>query len=334
MDVIKIRDLEIYGHHGVMKEENVLGQKFLVSLALYTDTRAAGESDNLADSVNYAEVSYLVKEQMEKETYRLIEAAAEQLAKKILLKFPLVKKVEVEIKKPWAPILLPLDTVSVSITRGWETAYLSIGSNMGDRKAYLEAAIEELKKVETIREIKVSEIIETEPYGYTDQDKFLNAAIGFETLLTPEALLSVCHEIEKKGNRERKIHWGPRTIDLDILLYGDCVMHTETLTIPHSEMHKRQFVLEPLSEIAPYVKSMSVRSVSCSVRLCPSAENTSMVFCRIRMISRILKKQKKRLIKNRQKYIILACRAPIHSRRWKTCLVRRYRGSAVRVFRA
>ena len=232
MDVIKIRDLEIYGHHGVMKEENVLGQKFLVSLALYTDTRAAGESDNLADSVNYAEVSYLVKEQMEKETYRLIEAAAEQLAKKILLKFPLVKKVEVEIKKPWAPI----------------------GSKMGDRKAYLEAAIEELKKVETIREIKVSEIIETEPYGYTDQDKFLNAAIGFETLLTPEALLSVCHEIEKKGNRERKIHWGPRTIDLDILLYGDCVMHTETLTIPHSEMHKRQFVLEPLSEIAPYVK--------------------------------------------------------------------------------
>ena len=118
----------------------------------------------------------------------------------------------------------------------------------------IEAAIEELKKVETIREIKVSEIIETEPYGYTDQDKFLNAAIGFETLLTPDALLSVCHEIEKKGKRERKIHWGPRTIDLDILLYGDCVMHTETLTIPHSEMHKRQFVLEPLSEIAPYVK--------------------------------------------------------------------------------
>jgi dihydroneopterin aldolase len=65
MDVIKIRDLEIYGHHGVMKEENVLGQKFLVSLALYTDTRAAGESDNLADSVNYAEVSYLVKEHIE-----------------------------------------------------------------------------------------------------------------------------------------------------------------------------------------------------------------------------------------------------------------------------
>lgn len=116
----------------------------MVSLALYTDTRAAGESDNLADSVNYAEVSYLVKEQMEKETYCSIEAAAEQLAKDFAKVSP-CKKVEVEIKKPWAPILLPLDTVSVSITRGWETAYLSIGSNMGDRKAYLEAAIEELK---------------------------------------------------------------------------------------------------------------------------------------------------------------------------------------------
>ena len=90
MDVIKIRDLEIYGHHGVMKEENVLGQKFLVSLALYTDTRAAGESDNLADSVNYAEVSYLVKEQMEKETYRLIEAKEGAVGKKDFAKsFPL-----------------------------------------------------------------------------------------------------------------------------------------------------------------------------------------------------------------------------------------------------
>ena len=172
----------------------------------------------------------------------------------ILLSFPLIRSVRLELHKPQAPIRLPFEDVAVRICRGWHTAYVALGSNMGDRKAYLEAAIEELKKVETIREIKVSEIIETEPYGYTDQDKFLNAAIGFETLLTPEALLSVCHEIEKKGNRERKIHWGPRTIDLDILLYGDCVMHTETLTIPHSEMHKRQFVLEPLSEIAPYVK--------------------------------------------------------------------------------
>ena len=71
--------------------------------------------------------------------------------------------------------------------------------------------------------------------------------------MTPEALLSVCHEIEKKGNRERKIHWGPRTLDLDILMYDDLVMNERRLTIPHKEMHKRLFVLEPLEEIAPYL---------------------------------------------------------------------------------
>lgn len=152
------------------------------------------------------------------------------------------------------PILLPLGTVSVNLRADGKRHICRLDQYGRSKSLFRMAAIEELKKVETIREVKVSEIIETEPYGYTDQDKFLNAAIGFETLLTPDALLSVCHEIEKKGKRERKIHWGPRTIDLDILLYGDCVMHTETLTIPHSEMHKRQFVLEPLSEIAPYVK--------------------------------------------------------------------------------
>ena len=253
-DEIRIEDLEVFANHGVFPEENTLGQKFVVSAVLFTDTRMAGKTDDLTASIHYGEVSAFITEFLQKNTYQLLERAAEELAEALLLEWDRIEKISIEIKKPWAPILLPLDTVSVSITRGWETAYLSIGSNMGDRKAYLEAAIEELKKVETIREIKVSEIIETEPYGYTDQDKFLNAAIGFETLLTPDALLSVCHEIEKKGKRERKIHWGPRTIDLDILLYGDCVMHTETLTIPHSEMNKRQIVLEPLSEIAPYVK--------------------------------------------------------------------------------
>ena len=252
MDKIWIKDLEIFAYHGVLAEEKRNGQKFYVTVSMDVDLHAAGMTDDLDKTVNYAEVCELIRRTMQEESYDLIEAAAEQLAKKILLKFPLVKKVEVEIKKPWAPILLPLDTVSVSITRGWETAYLSIGSNMGDRKAYLEAAIEELKKVETIREIKVSEIIETEPYGYTDQDKFLNAAIGFETLLTPEALLSVCHEIEKKGKRERKIHWGPRTLDLDIIFYDDLISQEDDLCIPHVEMHKRSFVLEPLEEIAPY----------------------------------------------------------------------------------
>lgn len=252
MDCIQIKDLEVYGHHGVLKEENVLGQKFLVSLLLYTDTKQAGTRDELACSIDYAEVSHFVKEQMEQQNFKLIEAVAEHLAKELLLNFPLVQRIQVQIKKPWAPILLPLDTVSVTIERGFTRVYLSVGSNMGDREAHIMQALEAIKKEETIRNVVISELIETEPYGYTDQEPFLNAAIGFDTIETPESLLAILQRIEAEGKRERTIHWGPRTIDLDIVLFGDKVIQTEELTIPHREMHMREFVLKPLSKIAPW----------------------------------------------------------------------------------
>ena len=252
MDAIRILDLEIYCHHGVFKEENVLGQKFLVSLDLYMDTRPAGETDDLSQSINYAEVAHFVKQEMEKKNYQLIEAAAEQLARQILLTFSLVERVKVEIKKPWAPILLPLDTVSVCIERGWQTAYLSIGSNLGDREAHLQTALDALRRRQEIRHVRVSDIIETEPYGYTEQPTFLNAAVELQTIAGPEGLLQICQQIEEEGKRERTVHWGPRTIDLDILLFGRDTIQNEKLTIPHREMHKRRFVLEPLAQIAPW----------------------------------------------------------------------------------
>lgn len=252
MDSIQIKDLEVYCHHGVFKEENVLGQKFLVSLVLYTDTSPAGREDNLELSINYAEISHFVKAQMEKQNYKLIEAVAEHLAREILLAYSLVKRVQVEVEKPWAPILLPLDTVSVKIERGWTTAYLSIGSNMGNREKHLHQALAALQNEPTIRQIRVSDFIETEPYGYTEQASFLNAAVELQTLEMPEGLLHILQRIEAEGKRERTIHWGPRTIDLDIVLFGDTIMQTETLTIPHREMHLREFVLQPLSQIAPW----------------------------------------------------------------------------------
>lgn len=254
MDSIQIRDLELYCHHGVFKEENVLGQKFLVTLILYMDTRPAGETDELKQSINYAEVAHFVKDQMEQKSFRLIEAAAEQLAQQILFHFPRIQRVSVEIKKPWAPILLPLDTVSVCIERGWTTVYLSLGSNMGDREQYIKNAVKALRDEPSIRHVRVSDLIETEPYGYTDQPAFLNAAVELQTLEDPERLLGICQKIEEEGKRERTIHWGPRTIDLDILLFGTEVVQTERLTIPHREMHKRRFVLEPLAQLAPWVQ--------------------------------------------------------------------------------
>ena len=252
MDCIEIRELEVYCHHGVFKEENVLGQKFLVSLILYTDTKMAGVSDDLEQSIDYAKVSHFVKERMEEKNFKLIEAAAEYVAEKVLLSFPLIQRIQVEIKKPWAPILLPLETVGVTIERGWTKVYLSIGSNMGNREEHLRTALERLQRERTIRGIRVSDCMETEPYGYLEQDSFLNAAVELETIESPDSLLKILHKIETEGGRERTIHWGPRTIDLDIVLFGDVVMQTEMLTIPHREMHLREFVLRPLAQLAPW----------------------------------------------------------------------------------
>ncbi len=253
MDQIRIENLEVYAHHGVLKEENTLGQKFLVSLVLYTDTAQAGRRDDLSYSVNYADVAHFVEKQMKVRNYKLIEAAAENLAEEILLQFPLVSRVCIEIRKPWAPILLPLDHVSVRIVRGWNRVYLSVGSNMGDRKENIANAVRALREDRRIRKVMESELIQTEPYGYTQQEDFLNGAVFLETMYQPGELLARIHEIEAEGHRERKLRWGPRTIDLDILLYGQERIQTEDLVIPHREMHLRDFVLRPLAEIAPWV---------------------------------------------------------------------------------
>ena len=174
------------------------------------------------------------------------------MAAAILLTYPLVSQVDLTIKKPWAPISLPLDTVSVEISRGWHTAYIAMGSNMGDKEAYLKGAIEALDSAPDCQVTAVSDFLITEPYGGVEQDDFLNGALTLRTLLSPEELLDRLHEIEYAAHRERLIHWGPRTLDLDILMYDDLVLDTPDLHIPHIELHKRDFVLIPLAEIAPW----------------------------------------------------------------------------------
>lgn len=251
MDKIRITNLEVYCHHGVFTEENVLGQKFLVSVELYTDTGEAALNDDINKSINYGEVCHYIKELMEKHTFKLIESVAECLANKILLRFSLATKVKLEVKKPWAPIMMPIETVSVEIERGWHIAYLSIGSNLGDKKENLNKAIELLNKDEYSKVTKISEFITTKPVGGVEQDDFLNGALEVKTLRSPNRLLDLIGVIEKELKRERVIHWGPRTIDLDIIFYDNIIMDTEKLTIPHPEMHKRGFVLKPLLKIAP-----------------------------------------------------------------------------------
>lgn len=252
MDKIKIQNLEVFANHGVFPEENVLGQKFIVSAVLYTDTRNAGKTDELAASIHYGEISRQIEHFLTTHTFKLLERAAESLAEMLLLHTPRLEQICLEIKKPWAPVGLPLETVSVEIKRGWHTAYIALGSNMGDKEQYLKQAVKALNEAACCEVTKVSSFVATKPYGVTDQDDFLNGCLILRTLLSPRELLAVLHRIEQEAGRERVIHWGPRTLDLDIIFYDDLILEEDDLCIPHVDMHRREFVLKPLHEIAPY----------------------------------------------------------------------------------
>lgn len=132
------------------------------------------------------------------------------------------------------------------------TAYIGLGSNMGDRKENLDAAVTMLRAADGVEVSVLSAYIVTAPVGYTRQPDFLNAAAEIKTTLSPHELLALCLNIEKELKRERILRWGPRTIDLDVLLYGNFVVNDSDLILPHPRMHEREFVMGPLNEIAPH----------------------------------------------------------------------------------
>ena len=130
-----------------------------------------------------------------------------------------------------------------------DVAYLSLGSNLGDREAQLRAALDRLQTEGRI--VSVSSFYETEPVEFTDQAWFLNCAVALETTDTPAQLMAAILQIERQMGRQRIQRKGPRTIDIDILLFDGEVLDSSALTIPHPAMHQRRFVLQPLAEIAP-----------------------------------------------------------------------------------
>ncbi|GKV66705.1 MULTISPECIES: 2-amino-4-hydroxy-6-hydroxymethyldihydropteridine diphosphokinase [unclassified Sporosarcina] len=138
-----------------------------------------------------------------------------------------------------------------------KTAYLSLGSNIGNRLDHLRQAVRLLHDHPAITVRKVSSVYETEPLGLTEQAKFLNIALELVTSLEAAELLRACQSIENKLGRMRKIRWGPRTVDLDILLYNEDSIQTEDLIVPHLRMQERAFVLVPLVEINSEVKHPS-----------------------------------------------------------------------------
>lgn len=129
-----------------------------------------------------------------------------------------------------------------------ERAYLSIGTNIGDRQAHLAQALSGLDQ-DGVHLDAVSPVYETEPVGGVEQANFYNIAVALTTSLSAQALLDLCHQIEQSQHRTRQVHWGPRTIDLDILYFGHQSISTKTLTVPHPEIPNRRFVLIPLLDV-------------------------------------------------------------------------------------
>lgn len=266
-DKILLKEIELFAYHGVLPEEKVLGQIFILSVDMNVDLRRAGRNDDIDETVNYAELAKDVAKFFCERSFNLIEAAAEAVAAHILVRWPEIISVEITIDKPSAAIGLSLKAPSVSIVRGWHRAFVALGANLGDMEQTLRAALADMGEIgsyksgdqnkpclcDTTIVKRVSAFYKTKPEGVRDQPDFLNAVCELKTLAAPTELLQHLRSIEDKHGRLRNIKWGPRTLDLDILLYDDLVTDEPSLVIPHPRMQERRFVLEPLCELEPWL---------------------------------------------------------------------------------
>lgn len=253
MDQLIIKDLELFGYHGVNPEEKVMGQKFIVEAKISLDLSEAGETDSLDSAINYAQLCHELQDEFNQTKHDLIERAATVLCNYILTHYPQVVEVDLTLKKPWAPIHLPIDYPAIRLIRRWHTAYIAVGANLGDKRANIDNALKTIENTWHTSITKQSTLIETDPVGYEDQDTFINGVFEIKTLLSPIKLIRWLLDVEKELKRERIIRWGPRTIDLDVIYYDDIITSLDEIVIPHPRMHERGFVLEPLNEIAPYI---------------------------------------------------------------------------------
>ena len=250
-DRIVLQGISARGRHGVLDFEKADGQDFVVDVTLEVDLRRAGRSDVLAHTVNYAEVAADVVSLITGPSLDLIEALADQIAAAALRR-PLVQAVEVTVHKPQAPVGVPFGDVRVSVERHRdEPVVIALGANLGGVQSTLEAAVRALADVDGLQISAVSDLFETDPVGGPDQPVYLNAVVLARTRLAAFALLTELHAIEADRGRVRETRWGARTLDLDLIQYGDpesgseLVSQDPELMLPHPRAHERAFVLAP-----------------------------------------------------------------------------------------
>ena len=254
-DRIELTGLRAVGTIGVLPEERSRRQPFEVDLVLHVDVRKAGRSDDLDQTVDYGSAISMARKVVESEPAQLLERVATRIAEEIL-GLARVDAVEVVIRKLRPPVPEDIQSTAVRITRRradmhtrprpLTTAYVALGSNLGDRRDHLRFGVDNLPGVTAL-----SGVYETAPVGGPEQGPYLNMVARLETELDPFALLETCLAIERGAGRERIVRWGARTLDLDVLLWGDATIGSTELTVPHPRMWERRFVLQPLSDLAP-----------------------------------------------------------------------------------
>lgn len=256
MDRIVINGLRVMTLVGVLEHEREAAQPLQVDLALDVDLADAGFSDELADTAHYGLVAERVAAVMRESKDLLLERLAHRIAEEALL-VDRVEAVDVTLTKLRPPIPEDLQSCAVSIrrerkqlnvpVRQQHTAIVALGSNLGDRVGFLRYAVAQLGSV-----LRQSRVYETDPVGGPDaQGAYLNMVAVVETPLDPFAFIRRCQRIEAMAGRQRIVHWGPRTLDIDLLFYDDANISTDDLLVPHPRIFQRRFVLHPLSEVAP-----------------------------------------------------------------------------------
>ena len=270
---ILIKDLVLYGYHGVRDLEKKDGQYFIFNITIYINDTGLEESDDLADTLSYSEVIKEVKEINKTKRCDLLETLCRVMTGAIMDMSSLVEKVDIRIEKPDPPIDEKLGSVGVEYTssrlggytgiENGETVFLSLGSNTGDRKANIEKALESLERDPRIQVVKISSYYETAPMYVEEQSDFYNISAMLKVGLDPFSLLGLIKGIEHDmGRKAGQKRYGPRPIDIDILYYGDRTIKSDILELPHPLIKERKFVLLPLSEIATDIKieGMNIKS--------------------------------------------------------------------------
>ncbi len=242
--IVRVSGLRVRGFHGVLESERREGQTFVVDVVL--DADVAPQRDDLAETVDYAVLSERLAAIVAGEPVDLIETLAQRLSD-ACLDDERVRRVEVTVHKPEVPLAVTVDEVSVTlvVTR----AVLSLGANLGDPAEALRHAVQALAARVTV--VAVSPVYETEPVGGVPQDDFLNAVVVVETDLAPRDLLTFAHQIEYEAGRVRDVRWGPRSLDVDLIAYGDLASPDPDVTVPHPRAHERAFVLVPWAALEP-----------------------------------------------------------------------------------